>query len=114
MSFLKQAAQAGLKLEEIHFSGGSSQVYRAVAVTQNPVIETNPAAPLALSNAIDKALSKALSKDPTLRHSSMNAFEWDGMLSGRLADKWNFTEQIGALAVTQFDDIDSPIWLLIR
>jgi len=39
--------------------------------TPNPLIEVNPAVPLALSNAIDKALNK----DPILRHSSMNAFE---------------------------------------
>jgi len=86
MSLLEQAAEAGFKLEEIHFSGGSSQVYRAIEIaTGYPV-----AFKYLSQNANSARVEREASILNRINHPAIVKYCGSGLIDGRayLATRW--------------------------
>jgi len=86
MSLLEQAAEAGFKLEEIHFSGGSSQVYRAVEISTGNTV----AFKYLSQNANAERVNREASILSRISHPAIAVYCGSGLIDGRayLATQW--------------------------
>jgi len=92
MSLLEQAAEAGFKLDKIHFSGGSSQVYRAVEIATGNTVAFKLLSQQANPQRVNREAS-ILSK---INHPAIAEYCGSGLIDGRayLATRWIYGEPL--------------------